>query len=571
MFLGLQGLFHFEEESGVEERVLSSGLTHDYPSYHEDEIILTGNESMVLSNQIVGNITLSGNSSVKVIGETLVNGIIHLSGNSTLQIRNTRFDIKPPPISVNDIVCHIQGTSRLLIQSNSRVTFHPQPIMKLDKALRNNASFVEVDDQGEIMIEDSQFSGYLPGDVIYEATKVTAGTFLITGHGKFTAIRSTVNCYLNYTLITNLGDPYVEMERWFWISSQRFGTIRIENTTCTLHEPGQTIFKPTNGNIVLKNSTIYGNVRPETISTFQIEDCEIYNVNDQIGYATIKEAVEVNDHAYGTILRTKLYGEMKLGWASTNEFLGTSDPIIHMEDCEILGEAINMFANTTLIMKDCEILEEYCLVEMADNTRLIIDGTDVPDLHINNGTQPVLREIFENIEIKVRNGSIGFIHHANIDRPITSRIDVGEGGYISDLDLWVTDPDIQHDLNLTLLDGGGVSINNSENWDIEVITRNSEFPVINGSRSLKKIERYYKSGSLQINGQPIEGAVSTISGNGIEMDATTGSDGRFHFIIDTFIEEDGEVTVNIEDDCEIEVEYLSFSEIEIVDTAPSIG
>ena len=211
------------DENGVEGERTRSGVTLDNPSYGEEQIILTGSEVKVISRGRLGNITLSGDASLKILDEVIINGMVKISGNATMNLTGALVTIEPPPIGVHDNVMRIWDQGSLNIMKGSTMKVYPQPVVQVDRYKRNNASFIEVDDYGRILVEDSTFTAVLPGDAVPEEERVTGGTILITGYGEFISRRSRLNAYLNYSVHSDGISEFVIMERWFWMSIQTFG------------------------------------------------------------------------------------------------------------------------------------------------------------------------------------------------------------------------------------------------------------------------------------------------------------------------------------------------------------
>lgn len=543
----------------ISTRSAGAPLTQDYPPYGEEIVHASGEDSLALQPGLYGNITITGNATVKILGSVEVNGMIRISGSGTLDLRAAEVVIDPPPIGRDDNVILIRDSGTLLIQKGSTFEVHPQPITKIDRMDRNNASFIEIDDNGRLVVKDSTFTATLPGDVVPEDTRVTGGTILITGHGSFICERSNLHAYLNFTEYhdSTINSTYVIMERWFFMSSQRYGLIRIENSTCTLHEPGQTIFKPTNGNIIIKNSTIYGNVRPETISNFHIADSEIYSVNDQIGYATIHEAIELNDNVEGIVERTSFHGHIKLGWSSTNEFLGQADSNVKFIDCTFDSDRFDSFANTSTMMDNCRFENRSMAFEISDRSRLHLISTDVDVLVIECGMNPRLVEITEDIRITMDRSRISILQ--SFEKDVIFNLDLRNGSSIDLFRVHFDESFQNKTVNAVLSSGSRIHFENASAAEVEAILRNSEPPTGDYNENFTVLKRYVISGTASLNGDPIPGVPVSINDDGVLKTVLTDDRGRYAIHYDTDIEVGGIVTDRLSEIMSLSAHYLGFN------------
>ncbi|MGA1793355.1 MAG: hypothetical protein ACMUHM_05345 [Thermoplasmatota archaeon] len=540
-----------------------SGITIDYPSYHPDQIILSGNEERILGRGTYGNITLSGNSTLKVLGTVVINGIVKVSDNAVMNVTGSEMDIKPPPIGVNDNVMRVWGSSRINIIKGSRFRVFPQPVTKVDRYKRNNASFIEVDDHARVLVEDSIFTGILPGDVVPEEERVTGGTILITGYSEFVSRRSTLNAYLNYSIHDDGSSVFVILERWFWMSIQRFGTILVEDSTATLHEPGQTLFKPTNGRIILRNSTIYGNVRPETIATFEISNCEIYNVADQIGYATIHEALELNDHASGIITNTRIYGDVKTGWSSTNEFLGKANNDVVYRNCTFDSEKILSYSNTSMLMDHCVIVRDDTSIEITDNSVLELVDTDLKTLVVECGIHPKLVAIPENVTLILDRSNIEYIF--NPDPDVVFNFHLKNGSHIGLFNMHFSGEFQNKKAKIILEEGSIIGFNNTRSGTVELILRNTELPPTEFGDEFTIIERCLLEGKVNLNGEHLEGATLMFDIGDNITEAKSDMFGRFRFEYDTRVTRGTDVLLEIPDSGNITSRYLGLERMMPID------
>ncbi len=535
------------------ERVLSSHL--ETRAGGGEEINISGDEVTTVSAGYYGHVTISGNATMKVLGDIRVNGKIYISDGGMLDIRGAKVTVEPPPIGVNDNVIRVTGEGRIYVQRGGTLIVNPQPLTQEDKSLRNNASFIEIDQNGEILVEDSTFTARLPEDVIHESIRVTGGTILITGNGRFTALGSEVNAYLSYVMDDITGED-VLLERWFWMSSQMFGTIRIENSTCTLFEPGQTLFKPTNGEIIIKNSTIYGNVRPETIARFYISDSEIHNVNDQLGYATIHEAMEFNDHAMGRIERTTLYGDIKAGWSSTNTFLGKADVDVEFIDCIFHSKSILGFANTSLKMVNCVIDDGLEAFEISDNTTLYLKKTDVEQVLIECGDHWRLTAIKENITIIMDNSRIGTLFSPEPD--VTFNLFLYNGSEIDEFAISFNGEHANKSAYILLSGGSSAFVQHSNSSNVIFTLRNSDPPPGSYNETVFIHERYVNSGKVELNGVPLEGAEVTIHGEDWNRSTISGRDGSYHLEYDASVMQGSQIIREKEGEIALMVSFMGF-------------
>ncbi|MGA1820298.1 MAG: hypothetical protein ACMUHU_04735 [Thermoplasmatota archaeon] len=540
-----------------------SGITEDHPDYHPDEIILSGSQERVLGRGTYGNITISGNSTLKVLGTVVINGMVKVSDNAVMNVTGSEMDIRPPPIGVNDNVMRVWGNSRINIIKGSKFRVFPQPVTQIDRYKRNNASFIEVDDHARILVEDSIFTAILPGDVVPEEERVTGGTILITGYSEFISRRSTLNAYLNYSVHDDGSSVFVILERWFWMSIQRFGTILVEDSTATLHEPGQTLFKPTNGRIILRNSTIYGNVRPETISTFEISNCEIFNVADQIGYRTIHEALEFNDHASGIITNTLIHGDVKTGWSSTNEFLGKADNDVVYHNCTFDSERILSYSNTSMLMDHCRIVRDDTSIEITDNSVLELIDTDLKALIVECGIHPKLVAIPENVTLILDKSHIGYIF--NPDPDVVFNFHLKNGSRIDLFNMHFSGEFQNKTAKIILEDGSTIGFNNTRSGTVELILRNTELPPKEFGDEFTIIERYHLEGKVNLNGEHLEGATLMFDIGGNITEANSDMFGRFRFEYDTRITRGTDVLLEIPDSGNITTRYLGLERMMPID------
>ncbi|MGA1849002.1 MAG: hypothetical protein ACMUHB_06645 [Thermoplasmatota archaeon] len=547
---------HTFTDTNLKSPSTRSSLTLDYPSYGENQIILDGTMEKTISRGRFGNISLSGDSKLRIIGDVVVNGIVKVRENAMMNVTGSFVQIIPPPIGINDNVMRVWGKGRINIIRDSRFTVSPQPIMKEDPKERNNASFIEVDDEGVILVEDSVFSAVLPGDAVLEEDRVTGGTILITGYGEFISRRSTLNAYLNYSLWDDGLSISVILWRWFWMSSQRYGTITVEDSVAKLHEPGQTIFKPTNGNIILKNSTIFGNVRPETISRFEISDCELHNVNDQIGFTTIPEAIEIDDHAQGEIRRSKIIGDVKIGWSSTNEFLGRGDPVVVFNDCTFDSEKVHIYANSTVRMDNCLFQNEGTSFEITDRSRLDLISTDVGELVVECGLVDQLVAITENVTLNLDHSRISRVF--NPDPDVVFNFHLMNGSTIDMFDMHFSGEFQNKKANIILEDGSKIALNNTECGTVDLILRNSEPPSGTAKEEILIRERYVISGSVMINGDPLAKAMVKIRADGFIANTSTGEDGEFSLFYDARTKRGGNIISEFSESIDLEVSFMGF-------------
>jgi len=540
-----------------------SGITADYPPYHPDEIILSGSEERILGKGTYGNITLSGNSTLKVLGTVVINGIVKISDNAVMNVTGSEMDIRPPPIGVNDNVMRIWSSGRINIIKGSRFRVFPQPVTQVDRYKRNNASFIEVDDHARILVEDSIFTAILPGDAVPEEERVTGGAILITGYAEFISRRSTLNAYLNYSIHDDGSSVFVILERWFWMSIQRFGTILVEDSTATLHEPGQTLFKPTNGRIILRNSTIYGNVRPETIATFEISNCDIYNVADQIGYRTIHEALEFNDHASGIIADTYIQGDIKTGWSSTNEFLGKADNDVVYRNCTFDSERILSYSNTSMLMDHCKIVRDDTSIEITDNSVLELVDTDLKALIVECGIHPKLVAIPENVTLILDRSNIEYIF--NPDPDVVFNFHLKNGSHIDLFNMHFNEEFQNKFARIVLEDGSTIGLNNTRTGTIELVLRNSDIPQgVNGDE-ITVIERYILQGTVRLNGESLEGASLQYRIGNDTTEANSDTLGSFRFEYDTRVTRGTDVILEVPVSGKITSRYLGLETVMAID------
>lgn len=520
-----------------------------------EEINISGDEVTTVSAGYYGQVTISGNATMKVLGDIRVHGKIYISDGGMLDIRGAKVTVNPPPIGVNDNVIRVTGEGMIYVQRGGTLTVNPQPLTQEDKGLRNNASFIEIDDDGEILVEDSTFTATLPEDVIHESIRVTGGTILVTGNGRFTALGSEINAYLAYVMDDIIGED-VLLERWFWMSSQMFGTIRIENSTCTLHEPGQTLFKPTNGEIIIKNSTIHGNVRPETISRFHISDSEIHYVNDQLGYSTIHEAMEFNDHARGTIERTTLFGDIKAGWSSTNTFLGKAHVDINFIDCTFHSTRILGFANTSMNMVNCIIDNGLVSFEISDNTTLHLRNTDVESILIECGDHWRLTAIKENITIIMEDSRIGTLFSPEPD--VIFNLFLYNGSGIDEFAISFNGEYANKTAYILLSSGSSAFVQHSNSSNIFFTLRNSDPPPGDYNETVFIHERYESTGMVELNGAPLEGAAVTIHGDGWNMSTTSRPDGSYFLEYDARVMQGSRIILDREGKIALTAGFMGF-------------
>ncbi|MGA1821963.1 MAG: hypothetical protein ACMUIG_05495 [Thermoplasmatota archaeon] len=545
--------------SSAPTRSTGAPLTTDYPRYGEDVVNASGEDSFALQPGLYGNITVTGNATVKVLGSIEVNGVIRISGTGTLDSRAAEVVINPPPIGRDENVIRVWESGTILIQKGSTFTVNPQPVTKIERMDRNNASFIEVDDDGRIIVQDSIFTAKLPGDVVPEDTRVTGGTILITGQGSFICERSSLNAYLNFTEYhdATINSTYVIMERWFFMSSQRYGLIRIENSTCTLHEPGQTIFKPTNGQIIIRNSTVYGNVRPETISKFHIADSVIHSVNDQIGYATIHEAIELNDNAVGIVERTILYGYVKLGWSSTNEFLGKADPEVRFIDCTFETDRFECFANTTVTLTRCRFANESLVFEISDRSRLHLISTDLDLLVIECGMHQKLVAITEDIRIAMDGSRISMLQ--SMERDVVFNLDLRNG---SSIDLFRVHFDQSYQnktVKAVISSGSLIHFENASSADVEVVLRNSDPPTGIRNENFTTLKRYVVSGIVTLNGEPIPDVPVSVLAEEVIDTTFTDSRGIYSIDYDTDVDVGEEASLRLPDTLKLTALHLGLN------------
>lgn len=552
----LPGVHTYREDPSI--RPTGIGLTLKYPSYSSNVINLTGDQEKIIGKGTWGNITLSGNSLLTVLGPVRVNGIIKITGNSTLEISGGEMRVVPPPIGRNDNVIRVQDTGKLIVKKQSNLMVNPQPVTILDQYKRNNASFIELDDEGRITVDNSKFTAILPGDVTPESVRVTGGTILVTGNAVFEGYDSEIDAFLNFTEIDDGITQYVELTRWFWISSQRYGTIRFENSTVTLHEPGQTLIKPTNGKLILRNSVIHGNVRPETIAEFEITNCDIHNVNDHIGYASIHEAIEINDHAVGTITGSRIYGEVKTGWSSTNEFLGKASNTFTFRNCEFYSEGIRAFANTSMSLIDCRIISDHIHFEIADRTRLYLKDTELEEVVIECGEVEFLKAIAENISITMDNARIDRLFSPDLD--VTANLELANGSEIGILDMHFSNEFANKSFKAFLRDGSTVFFNNTGCGELEIVLHNSVKPAISGTGSVIIRERYTVTGSIELNDEMVHGAEVCLRYQGETIGMNISHQGTYMIEFDRKVLEQDEEVLVLDGPLEVEVSFLGFKE-----------
>ncbi len=541
------------------------GLDEDYPNYGTP-IFVEENQTKLVVEKYVGNITITGNGKVRIISPVEINGIIKIYENGTLEIKGTEVTIRPPPIQVNDNVIHVKDTGKLFVKNKATLTVLPQPVRQLDPYDRTNASFIETDDDSRVEITDSTFNAHLPRDVVPEEERVTGGTLLVTGNSHWQVDGSNLNAFLNYTIVhdEDTNDTYAILERWFWMSSQMFGTVRIENSTCTLAEPGQTMFKPTNGIFILINSTVYGNVRPETIATFYVADSEISHVNDQPGYATIHEAMEFNDHTKGKVVRTKLYGDLKLGWSSVNDFLGKAGNSVELIDCDIYPSMISAYANTTFIMRNCRIHNETVHFDISDNVYLCLDRTDVGELGIETGIHHALVAIPENVTINLIDATLGRL--ACMDEGGIYNIKIEDGAEIKTFDTYSSDKFVDKIINVTLTNDSKVKFTNTKSGEINVILRNNGVPSGTYADTLTYYTRWIKDGQVTINGEPVAGAEVVLTVDGTPITTMTDEEGMYSILYDSDVEAGGTASKTVGPQVDLVISYLGFEKTEQLDT-----
>ncbi|MFW3145282.1 MAG: hypothetical protein ACMUIE_00540 [Thermoplasmatota archaeon] len=532
-------------------------ITTDYPSYGENVIELMGDDEKVIGKGVWGNITLTGHSRLKVLGTVEINGMIKISENATMDIANAVVNVVPPPIGRDDNVIRIWDGGKMIVQKGSELTVYPQPITKEVRMERNNASFIELDDNAAFTVTDSIFTAYLPGDAVPEEERVTGGTILVTGYATFSSFNSELNAFLNYSLWDDDTTVSVILERWFWMSSQRYGTIHVENSTVTLHEPGQTIFKPTNGMIILKNSRINGNIRPETISNFFIENCEIFNVNDQLGYASIHEAIEFNDHAFGEIVNCTIHGQVKIGWSSTNEFLGKADNIVLFKKCRFDSDGFFAYANTTVILDECTFMDDSMLMEISENTRIVLKDTELHEVLVECGWQQTLVSIPENISLELDGSRIHRLFSPEAD--VTFNLELRNGSVIDLFDIHFDNEFMNKRVTALIENGSSVLFNNTGSAETDVVLRNSEAPFFNGTGNVTMTIRYMVTGGVTLNEKELDGAEIRLMNDGEVLSRSVSADGRYRAIFDPIVIRNSEIVKNLMDDISIEVSYLGLN------------
>jgi hypothetical protein len=524
------------------------------PIGYSEDLHLAGNDTRTFTTGVLGNITLEGDSHLRIVGKVTIIGWVRIGGNATFRLQKATVEIYPPTIDRDDNVLSVRGTGRLMVTQGSVLVLNPQPVHEEDPGKRNNASFVEIDDNAVFQVLDSRFEAKLPQDVVPEATRVTGGTILVTGYGSFIAERAVLDAFLD---THEFPDGSIHMTRWFWMSSQRYGIIRIENSTATLHEPGQTIFKPTNGFLIIKNSTITGNVRPETISRFSIHDSKLTFCNDQVGYATIKEAVEVNDDAVGEIVRSELEGDLKVGWSSTNLFLGRADPVVLIDACSYKGEKYELYANTSMHMRDCDLSTDAELV-ISDRTSLDLVRTDLGSITVDCGMHERLVAIPENVSITLTDSKVGRVKSMEAQVRIDLTMDRSAVGTF---DVHYKDVPVDKVVNVTLIGDSSLRMKNTSAANVTVVLRDAPMPTGLGDEVSVHQRRLLRCAAT-INGRPLEDGSFELMGSIGRSDAN----GSYQVMYDSKIWRGADLVFSAPDVTNVSLSYFGLNQTVSVPT-----
>lgn len=407
-------------------------------------------------------IYLLNNNSFNMSGVTTeFRGAMSIQNNSKVSLLEDTTVTWEPNTDLGDYesLLSITGDSNLTVESSSLIINPPQWAWAFgDPELYGtyNTSFIFTDNNAGVFFNNSHFACKLPGNVIAEPRHVTAGTILVTGSSRWDFIRTSIRAELNYTMfIYNAstqskfvinhqfeGDPGPGNEtiliytRWFWLSSQRDGTVNIfDCDDIMLEEPGDTLFKPTSGFFFMSHSKVRGLLLPETIAKVKIESSYVHYQNYNKGDTQGKDyPIKVYDQVKGYIGNCTFIGTVNLGWSSLDGNMGLATPKLHFYNNKFVGNITTM-ANLEATFEKNDLSELIDFKIEGNTTINLIDQEDV-SIHTITGAEiiPRLEEEFpENVTINAWRSDIPYLDSHSWDAKIN--INLYEGSTIDTFEI----------------------------------------------------------------------------------------------------------------------------------------
>ncbi len=336
----------------------------------------------ITEDKVLGNLTIRDDGTVNIENCTFeLQGMLKVSGNGRLFIKNSNVTISPGPVGPQDIIITLLDNAKVRIE-NSTIFTLPQPTP-------TNRSYLLSDDGSEVIIINSKLNCRLPKivNLDIEITPPNAGTFVLTGDTDWNIRNCKIEAYLMY-------EDGMLVGRWFLFTPLGNSKLFMKDSNGFIYDESQPFIKPVGGFVKLENCNIpKGVIDVEVVAEFEAINLSIVdlNIRDQSKARVINSKIS-NKIDLGSVAITPS-GTGDLDFTSNDEqpkaSLYLENTII--EDTLIVqGNSSSTVINST--MDRCAISSTSNVhligckvrksIEARDNTSLFIENTSVIDLNI---------------------------------------------------------------------------------------------------------------------------------------------------------------------------------------------